>query len=262
MRKTSVAILSVAALVFLTVGTSSFAKTPACQRTNVAAFVWSQCAGGTVWIVETTRPLAPFHFEGTVPPLRQHATTVANEFALVFNGAYHDGNYAKAKLEGLHVFDGKKLSELKLEDRQLTHVLSIDRSGRIDSIREATYELQATLNADTSRLSTHIQSGPLILDNGKLAKPFIEGSLNGNDAYKRTAIGVTRAGETVIVIAKTPRTLADLASIVLATNDYAKRGLTLLNLDGGPSTAIHSADVRGLSYGADKITPVGFGVRK
>ncbi|MGL5001724.1 MAG: phosphodiester glycosidase family protein, partial [Casimicrobium sp.] len=165
--------------------------------------------------------------------------------------------YAKAKLEGLFFVDGEAKSELKPSDRQLTHVFSLDRNGRFAAVREASTTLPEKL--DTS--GVHIQSGPLILDDGKLATNFIEGSLNGSDAYKRTALGRTRAGETVIVIAKTPRTLAELAKIVLSANNYASRGLTLINLDGGPSTAIHANAVRGLSYGADKITPVGFGLR-
>jgi uncharacterized protein YigE (DUF2233 family) len=261
MKKTSVAILSVAALVGSIVCFSARASVPECKQTSVPAFVWSQCAGGTVWIVETTRPLASFHFEGIVPPLKQYAIA-SREFSVVFNGAYHDGNYANAKLEGLYVIDGKRLSELKTNDKQLTHVLSIDRDGKVVAIREANSQVEVDLQSNTLLAATNIQSGPLILEESKLATRFIVNSLNGNDAYKRTALGVTRTGETVIVIAKTPRTLADLAKIVLTANDYAKRGLTLLNLDGGPSTAIHSIDIRELSYGADKITPVGFGIRK
>jgi uncharacterized protein YigE (DUF2233 family) len=249
------AILSLAALACSSVSTAAFAENAACWRTNAAAFTWSQCAGGTVWIVETVRPLVPFHIEGTVPSLRQKAAS-STEFSLVFNGAYHDGNYAKATLEGLFFVDGKTKSDLKPNDRQLTHVFSLDRNGRLAAVREASEALNEKLDAT----GAHIQSGPLMLDDGKLATRFIEGSLNGSDAYKRTALGRTRAGETVIVIAKTPRTLPELAKIVLSANDYASRGLTLINLDGGPSTAIHTNAVRGLSYGADKITPVGFGL--
>jgi uncharacterized protein YigE (DUF2233 family) len=251
-----VAILSLAALACSCVCVAAFAENTQCQRTNAAAFAWSQCAGGTVWILETVRPLVPFYIEGAVPSLRQKAAS-STAFSLLFNGAYHDGNYAKAKLEGLFFVDGKTQSELKANDRQLTHVLSLDREGRITVIREASAVVSEKLDTN----DVHIQSGPLILDDGKLTTNFIDGSLNGNDAYKRTALGRTRAGETVIVIAKTPRTLSELAAIALGANDYASRGLTLLNLDGGPSTAIHANAVRGLSYGADKITPVGFGLR-
>jgi uncharacterized protein YigE (DUF2233 family) len=228
-----------------------------CRHTRSATLVWSRCAGDTIWIIETTRPLASWAIEGAVPTLRQQAQA-SNEYSLVFNAGYHDGNYADAKLEGLHVFNGVVANPIKANDVQLTHVLAINTAGHIASIRSA----NAANPYDENTISIAIQSGPLILDNGRIAHDFIGKSLNGNDAYKRTALGVTRAGDAVIVIATAPYALVELAQKVLKTSRYARRGLTLLNFDGGPSTAIHSVEIRALSYGADKVTPVAFGVRK
>jgi Phosphodiester glycosidase len=238
-------------------GAFAHAAAPRCKHTRIDALTWSRCAGDTVWIIETTRPLASWVIEGAVPTLRQHASASA-EYSLMFNAGYHDGNYANAKLEGLHRFNGIVANAIKRDDPQLTHVLTINRAGRIASIRAA----KAERALDDSLNATAIQSGPLILDQGRIARNFIRKSLNGSDAYKRTALGVTRRGETVIVIATAPYTLFELANIVLRINGYARRGLTLLNFDGGPSTAIHSVEIHELTYGADKVTPVAFGLRK
>ena len=109
---------------------------------------------------------------------------------------------------------------------------------------------------------SRFQSGPAILVGGTTARAEIAASVNGSDRYKRTAIGRTASGESVIVIARTPRTLVDLGEAVRNINGYRERGLTLVNLDGGPSTAIHAPDADGPSYGADKLTPIVIAVEK
>lgn len=229
----------------------------ACERQPaIEGLAWSVCAGGSVWIVETTRPIDLFVSHRRVPTLRQRLAR-SPRAALLVNGSYHDGNYARPVFDGLLRIGERTIAPAKVADRQLTHLLSIDRSGRLAAILPATAAGMAALAPD----SNAVQTGPAILQDGAIATAAIRGSLNGIDAYKRTAIGRTRAGETVIVIARTPWTLTDLGSFVAATDDYAGRGLTLVNLDGGPSTAIHSAIVPPLSYGADKVTPVGLAVR-
>ena len=235
---------------------ASIAPETPCTHSVLPSLRWSECAGGDLWVIETLRPIEPFFSATDVPTLRARAQRSPGRSLLV-NGGYHDGHYAEPRLEGLLSLRGKTAGELKAGDLQLTHVMSIDAAGRIASFRAAEAGIAARLETNHS----HVQSGPLILDEGKIAVAAIERSVNGKDPYKRTAIGRTAAGETIIVVAKTPQTLANLARLVLRINDYDRRRLTLLNLDGGPSTAIHSNQSPRLSYGADKITPVGFALR-
>lgn len=226
----------------------------ACTVSTQAEITWHACEKDTLWIIETRRPITLFWSPTAVPTLRERAAAAPDTIVMV-NGGYHDGNYAQPHIEGLFVMDGTDISPLKPADPQLTHVLSINRAGSIDAVEK----ISALSPRQTGY--TYFQSGPLITDRGRIEFLSIKGSLNGNDPYKRTAIGRTRTGETVIVIAKTPRTLRNLARSVLRINSYKKRQLTLLNLDGGPSTAIHAHRIPALSYGADKVTPVGISVR-
>ena len=239
-----------------------------CRQTMTTALIWRDCAERGVWIVETRRSLTAFFAPAPVPTLRARmavspgpatqARQPAAMPALLVNAGYHDGNYADARPEGLLVIDGTVIAALKPGDRQLTHVLSIDVAGTITAIRPA---IAGAVQAPGAGM-TQVQSGPLITEDGQPTLRWIAGSLNGTDAYKRTAIGRTRDGATVIVIARMPCSLPALARIVLAAGRYRARGLTLLNLDGGPSTAIHADIPSGLSYGADKVTPVGFAVAR
>ncbi len=224
-----------------------------CTEAKTRSFEYSICELGSVWIIETSQPLRPFFSKNRVPTLRVRAGK-SHEFAALLNGAYHDGNYAKPTMEGLLFIEGEQISPAKIGDLQLTHFLVLDDGGKIAGIQHAS---MLPANYPLSGHS-YTQSGPLITDRGVPTPDYIERSLNGSDAYKRTAIGMTAAGDTVIVIAKTPRTLSELGEIVLNTRNYRRRGLTLLNFDGGPSTAFHASGATELSYGADKVTPVGF----
>ncbi|MBC7596353.1 MAG: phosphodiester glycosidase family protein [Kineosporiaceae bacterium] len=177
---------------------------------------------------------------------------------LLINGTYHDGDYEQPTMVGLLEIEDHLLSPVKTHDLQLSRILTVDPDGRIASIRALTDEMKQ----DPRPAAARFQSGPAIVENGRLTTGEIAASANGNDAYKRTAIGRTEKGETVIVISKTPRTLVDLGAQVLRVSDYRRRKLTLMNLDGGPSTAIHSAAIPSMSYGADKVTPIVIGVTK
>lgn len=222
-----------------------------CVSTVSAAVQWTRCSNDTLWIIETSRPITVAFSPKAAPTLRKRFHATPNALLLI-NGSYHDGAYDQPTMVGLLELGNRILSPFKPKDLQLSRVLAIDPAGRIASIRALSDEVGPNRTPTSARL----QSGPAILVDGRLVGDEIAASLNGNDAYKRTAIGRTDNGETVIVISKTPRKLLELGALVLRMNDYRKRKLTLINLDGGPSTAIYSEAIRGMSYGADKVTPI------
>ena len=113
---------------------------------------------------------------------------------LLINGSYHDGDYDQPTMVGLLELESLILSPLKPKDRQLSRVLAIDPIGRIASIRALSDEVGQNRTLTSARL----QSGPAIIVDGRLTGNEIASSLNGNDAYKRTAIGRTDNGQTVI----------------------------------------------------------------
>jgi uncharacterized protein YigE (DUF2233 family) len=252
----------IGAVFFCAIGTAANASDPACIELRSASFVAHRCDEDRLWVVETTRPIVARYYSSKSPTLRQLSTREPS-IALWVNASYHDGDYASARLEGLFVVHGKQIAPLKPGDAQLSHIVNISSQGRIIAVEEAPNANSSITSPPSSkRGDTRIQTGPLILDRGEIASQFIAASLNGADAYKRTAIGVTAGGATVFVVARTPRSLDQLARAVLDVSNYRERKLSLVNLDGGPSTALHSTEQRGLSYQADKLTPVMFGVQR
>jgi uncharacterized protein YigE (DUF2233 family) len=242
--------------VFVSMGSNAAASDCVVKRS--ASFESHRCLADRLWVIETRRALRPIYHPVNALTLRQLATADPN-LALLVNGSYHDGDYGNAKLEGLFVVDGKSYAPLKSLDAQLSHVISFSDAGRISTISLAD---QNAPDAVRWTVGTHIQSGPLIIDSGRIATAFIDASINGHDRYKRTALGVTSDGATVIVIAKTPMSLREFASSVLTINRLLERRLTLLNFDGGPSSTLHSNEQRALSYQADKMTPIAFAIRR
>jgi uncharacterized protein YigE (DUF2233 family) len=232
--------------------------TKACVASKSPSFALFRCEENSVWIVETRRAIVPFYYAVNPMTLRQLGIA-RTDMAMLMNGSYHDGDYANARLEGLFAANGKQYAALKPLDNQLSHVISITESGAVSAIQRADEAFATNARIDTG---THIQTGPLLTQNGLLTKEFIDAAINGKDRYKRTAVGVTADGTIVFVIAKTPRSLLDLANVVLDKNDYRVRKLTLVNLDGGPSTAIYSTEQPSLSYQPDKVTPIVLGITR
>ena len=213
------------------------------------------CRASGITLIETRRPLKLIYHPVAPPTPRQ---LVAAGWAVVVNGSYHDGDYANARLDGQFTIHGKRWGEARPGDKQLSHVLTLDAQGLIDAIAAAD-ELAL---ARAAGAAASMQTGPLITLDGAWVAEYATASLNGNQAYKRSAIGRTADGTGVIVIARRPLTLEALAREVLALRRFAQRGLTLVNLDGGLSTALAVRRTPALNYQPDKFTPVAIGVRQ
>jgi Phosphodiester glycosidase len=239
---------------FAAAGVTLAHATPGCVEERADRIVVVHCVDRGLTVVETQRSLELIYHAVAPPTPRQLA---AAGWAVVVNGSYHDGDYANAMLEGQFTVRGKHWGVARPDDRQLSHVVAFDTQGRIESIAPA----DAAALARATAAAASVQTGPLITENGRWVEAYARQSLNGVDAYKRSAVGRTGEGASVIVIARQPRTLEALARDVLALRRYAQRGLTLVNLDGGPSTALALARWPQWHYQPDKLTPVAIGVR-
>ena len=244
-----------ALLLLVAAGVPQICTASACVERRSRGVVAVHCASSGLTLVETSRPLEPIYHVVAAPTPRQ---LMAAGWSVVVNGSYHDGDYANAKLDGQFTVRGKQWGQARPDDRQLSHVITLDEQGHIASIKPAT----AAALTQAAHAPLSVQTGPLITQHGAWVATYVHASLNGNDAYKRSAIGRTDDGHSVIVMARRPRTLEALARDVLALRNYAQRGLTLVNLDGGPSTALALAQWPQWHYQPDKTTPVAFGVRQ
>lgn len=138
------------------------------------------------------------------------------EHALMVNGGYFNDDFSPT---GYCRINGREINQTR--SKALSGFVAIDRRGTLRLL---------TAKDDVSRFPTVLQSGPYVIDPG--GRVGIK-SRSGKEA-RRTLIGTSRSRDIVIMITE-PIYLFDLAVAVKRRFPELER---LLNLDGGPSTAL------------------------
>ena len=141
----------------------------------------------------------------------------SDKYALMINGGYFDQAFAPV---GLCRINGKVVNETVSEN--LSGFVALDEGGCL-------YVL--THDDDLEAYSSIIQAGPYVVDPG--GKVGIRTCSEMKAA--RTLVGVTTEGVVVVVVVTAPISLYDLAHGIKKQLPEIER---LLNLDGGPSTAL------------------------
>lgn len=178
-------------------------------------------------------------------------------YLLSFNASYYRGSYVNAEHAGLLQLKGDLIEDLVL-DKQLTHIVVYDhQTDRFKFLPAANFDQEAYITEDY----TLFQTGPLVLENNQVQIDLIDNSTNGTGKYLRTLLGYTDKGDTFVVATKVNFTLTDIANELLKLELFKGEKLTLVNLDGGASTAIYSKDHTKFSFGESKRLPLIIGVR-
>jgi len=144
---------------------------------------------------------------------------------LMINGGYFSADFQPV---GLCRIDGKAIGRTK--PNRLSGFVAVDKAGSIHLF---------TLKDDLAPYPSVLQSGPYVIDPG--GRIGIR-SRSGR-AAARTLIGRTDDGTLLIIVTK-PIPLYDLS---VAIKKKIPRIERLLNLDGGPSTALKTASIEVLN---------------
>jgi exopolysaccharide biosynthesis protein len=177
----------------------------------------------------------------------------AENMVVAVNGAYFSGNYTNAQHAGLLYMNGKTIVKQSLSDPQISHVVSILQDGTIEFTANKDFAL-------TNKVATAFQSGPLVLADNNIATTFIAESTNGNGKYKRTLLGKTADGDLFFVITNQPYTLTEVATMLLQNPLLADKLISVINLDGGASTAMYSRDNVDFNFNTSWFLPILIGV--
>ncbi len=221
-------------------------------------------SGDIQWYQDSDKQfnLAIFSKPLTITFTAQNAQTLKEQsildgYSLAVNGSYYRGSYIEAEHSGLLQIKGKKLWDM-VPDSQLTQVVIYDEQA--DSLQfMPTSEIKLTdYKADKYTL---FQTGPLLIKNGVVQSAEIAASLNGSGRYLRTVMGVTDDGQKFVLVTRINFTLGDLASMVLSFPIFQNKHVTLVNLDGGTSTAMYSRDLDQFNYQESSRLPVVIGVK-
>ena len=137
---------------------------------------------------------------------------------IIFNGGYFNPDFTPV---GLCRADGLTINSN--QSQRLSGFVGIDKTGKLHVL---------TRQDKLESYPTVLQAGPFVIDPG--GKIGIH-SRSGVEA-RRTLVGITEADDLVIIVTE-PIYLLDLANFIAKRFPSIDR---LLNLDGGPSTALIS----------------------
>lgn len=205
------------------VAASALAGTPAVER------VVDESAGLDAMVI-VIEPGANRGFAVLDAPKRARGENILTHWdskshVLMINGGYFSPEFAPT---GLCRINGEAVARSR--PNKLSGFVAIDRRGSIRLLTRAD---------DVAPYPTVLQSGPYVIDpGGKMGIRSRSGS-----AAARTLIGTTRDGKVLIMVTK-PILLYDLAVAVKGKMPDVER---LLNLDGGPSTALKTGSVEVLN---------------
>ncbi|MBD2075843.1 phosphodiester glycosidase family protein [Phormidium sp. FACHB-592] len=173
----------------------------------------------------------------------------------MINGSFFDGTYAKAKHAGWLWILGQNYALIK-QDPQLTHIALYNTKNQ--QIQFVDYQ---NFTPSRSNEVIEFQSGPIVVENSQVAKPYIAKSLNGSAPYTRSLLAVTDNRTKYFITVRKPIRLDDLANYLLSLEIFAGKRLDVLNLDGGPSVALYSRELINLRYNDTAQLPILLGAR-
>ncbi len=185
--------------------------------------------------------------------------TQSEEWKMAINGGYFAGSLISATPIGGLSIRGEVLTEVVNDSQnQITQVVIFDHEQLKLNIVPLS-QFSSSAYAD-SRYS-YFQTGPLVLKDNQLQSTQIKDSINGVDKYLRAVVGITDKGEIVLGVSRIAMSLEEFANKLLSVETLADRKVTLVNLDGGSSTAIFSPELDQFNFGENKRLPYVIGVK-
>jgi hypothetical protein len=176
-------------------------------------------------------------------------------YRYLVNASFFDGDRLHATHAGWLRIGGRVLAPLK-RDRQLTHVVRYEAGVR--KVRYTPYG-EFSPPADTSALE--FQTGPMIIENGRVAAKYIRESINGLGAYPRTLLATIDRRRVFLIVVRRPVALDTLAGSLLRLSLFRKGRFDVVNLDGGSSVALYSSAHPRLCYNDGARLPLLLGIR-
>lgn len=176
----------------------------------------------------------------------------AQKYRVAINGSYFTPTYEHA---GLLYLNQETVVPLARRDEQLSAIVSL-----LDQSLQITPALE--FNTSTLPSTTFaFQTGPQLIAENRLVSTAIDNSLNGHGEYQRTLLGFTQSGQTFLAIITTRKTLTEIANKLLSLKLFNNDTISVVNLDGGPSTALYAPEKPELEFRATKYLPIVIGIR-
>lgn len=191
-----------------------------------------------------------------MPMLPSSVESIGKEsnWRYLINATYFSGPRSNAKHVGWLRINGHIYEPIS-DDKQLTHVARIDRhTGDIS------FTYYKDFIAEYNEDFLEFQTGPLVVENNKVAEDYIRSSINGLRTAERTLLASTDNKHLYFIICKSYKDLISIGSYLIKLSPFARKRLNVINLDGGPSTALYSNNYSKLNYNSAASLPFLLGI--
>ena len=205
---------------------------PKKEKTPFSHFSFPEVGGE---VVRFSAPFSFYFFSKNPPSLEK----IGEKHALVMNASFFGGDRQNAIHAGFLKKNGRQISPV-WDDPQLTHIFHYNPKNLTAKISPV-----ESFQSDKN-FPLEFQTGPLVLNRGKLDEISIQKSKNGRGKYRRTLLGFDDEKNFFFIIVKKPVALDDLGKFFSTKKVF--QNATIINLDGGPSTAIFSRDFPEINF--------------
>jgi len=175
-------------------------------------------------------------------------------YRYLINGSYFEGSRVHAGW--LSIF-GNQHTPIK-DDRQLGYIAVLDTSiGYIDFPGLDLWD-----STMTNGSSIEFQTGPLVVYANTVDTLSINASINGTSSHLRTFLAYTEEdGMKYLIISRQRGPLAHMGEHLLSLPLFEGKTLSVMNLDGGSSTALYSREHPALNYNVNRPLPILLGIK-
>src|SRR5919109_277027 len=173
------------------------------------------------------------------------------KYRYLVNGSFFEWSGEHA---GWLSISGNNLAPLK-HDRQLTHLAILNTTTSQMVFKSA--ELWEPPMSDKTNIE--FQTGPLVIQANLLAMPSIRESINGLRSHQRTLLAYTEEDlMKFFITVRKPERLDKLGEYLLKLSIFEGKTLSVINLDGGPSVAMHTQAHPDLNHNGNAVLPILF----
>ncbi len=175
-------------------------------------------------------------------------------FSYIINGSYFEGSRIHA---GWLSILGVQHTPIKA-DRQLTHMAILDTHlGYLDFPGLDLWD-----SSMTHSTSIEFQTGPLVIHENVIDTLSIKASINGESQHLRTFLAHTKEDDMkYFIITRHVGPLEQMAEHLLSLPVFKGKTLSVMNLDGGSSTALYSRSHPELNFNTNRPLPILLGIR-
>lgn len=204
-------------------------------------------------IVSVGRSLEFVFVPKNAPPIDSIA--LRSRFRFVINGSYFDGNNLEAGHAGWLKLFGVTIASIR-DEAQLSHIVRIDTSSHSTTFIDYT-----RFDSTASRSTIEFQTGPLVVDNNRVAEKYINASINGLGKYRRSLLATLNGFDLYFISVQEYVSLDDLGAYLLSLSIFSGKRLSVINLDGGSSVALYAKNFPSLSYNGHARLPILLGIK-